>query len=109
MNIVRRKRALEYIEYDIVGHCNLNCKGCSHFSNIICDNSFVTLESYEKDLRRMKELFSYIARIKILGGEPLLHPQLNEIIKITREVLPKATIDIVTNGLLIIRWMRYFG
>jgi len=98
-----KKQILDYIEYDIVGHCNLNCKGCSHFSNLQNEKEFISIKTYEKDLKRLSELFDTIKRIKILGGEPLLHKDLNEIIKITRKILPETKIDIVTNGLLIIK------
>ena len=33
------KPFLNYLEINIVDQCNLNCKGCAHFSNI-CDNKF---------------------------------------------------------------------
>ena len=98
---MKMKRTLRYIECDIVGHCNLNCKACSHFSNIQNEEEFISLESYEKDLRRLKELFFYIDTIKILGGEPLLHPKLGEIIQITRNIYPESNIFINTNGILI--------
>ena len=40
------KPFLNYLEINIVDQCNLNCKGCAHFSNI-CDNKFVNLENYK--------------------------------------------------------------
>lgn len=97
----RNNAVLKYIEYDIVGHCNLNCKGCSHFSNIQKEKQFVELEVFERDIKRLANLFSEIKRIKILGGEPLLHPDFDKFIVSARKILPKARIDIVTNGILV--------
>lgn len=98
-----KKAKLKYIEYNIVGHCNLNCKGCSHFSNIQKEKEFVDVNEFGSDLERLASLFTKIRRIRILGGEPLLHPQFDEIIKIARKKLPDTMIDVVTNGLLLNR------
>lgn len=55
----------------------------------------------KKDFVRMKELFEDIPWIRILGGEPLLHPELLEIIKVARKTFPNTEIDICTNRILI--------
>ena len=39
-NIIKLRTFLKHIEFEIVEHCNLNCKGCSHFSNI-CEQKFI--------------------------------------------------------------------
>ena len=36
-----------------------------------------------------------------MGGEPLLHSQLTEIIKVSRLYLKEARIELVTNGILL--------
>ena len=36
-----------------------------------------------------------------MGGEPLLHPKLTEIIDATRKILPSTRILLFTNGILI--------
>jgi len=48
------KPFLNYLEINIVDQCNLNCKGCAHFSNI-CDNNFVSLDKYKHDLEMIAE------------------------------------------------------
>jgi len=35
-----------------------------------------------------------------MGGEPLLNPELTQIIRVTRETFPKAKIHLITNGIL---------
>ena len=39
--------------------------------------------------------------IILMGGEPLLHPQVGEFCRVTRECYPEAGITIITNGTLI--------
>lgn len=45
------KKQIRFI-VDIVVHCNLNCKGCGHFSPLASE-SFLDLETFENDLRRL--------------------------------------------------------
>lgn len=93
------KPFLNYLEMNVVDQCNLNCKGCAHFSNI-CNNNFVSIESFRSDLQIVSEKFN-LYNFRILGGEPFLHPNILELITISREILINTKIVIVTNGLLI--------
>lgn len=97
------KPRMKYFEYHVVDHCNLNCKGCGHFCNLVTEPAFGDLVQFERDLNRLKELVWGIERIRLMGGEPLLNPQLSQFAIKSREVFPDASIHIVTNGLLINR------
>ena len=84
----------------VVEHCNLHCKGCGHFSPL-AEEEYLDIEEYRKDCRRLSELFGGEAeKIDLIGGEPLLHPELPEIMRITREAFPVGKISILTNGVL---------
>lgn len=93
--------SIETIEIHIVEHCNLQCKGCVHFSPL-AKEEFLSLEEFRKDLTRMYELTNGNIKIfNILGGEPLLHPQCLEFLKSTREIFPNSVVKLVTNGILL--------
>ncbi len=94
------KPYLDYFEYHVSDHCNLKCRGCGHYSNI-AKPQFGDLESYRRDIRRLKELFWGVKKIRLMGGEPLLNRKLPEFISDTRSIFPDADIMVVTNGLLI--------
>ena len=100
MNIQYENKKLKtnYFLYEIVHHCNLNCKGCDHCAPI-AEEEYVDIKTYKKDLEQMKKHFDFIGSIGIMGGEPLLHPKLNEIIKITRKILKHTEILIFTNAI----------
>jgi MoaA/NifB/PqqE/SkfB family radical SAM enzyme len=100
--VLRRKPVLFHFEVHITDHCNLNCKGCAHFSNI-CPPTFADLAQFESDLTRMAGLFSRVEQIHLLGGEPLLHPQVAEFVRVARAVFPKTRISLMTNGVLVTR------
>lgn len=100
LKILRLRPFLRYVEVHLVDHCNLNCRGCSHFSPI-AKEWFADVSQYEKDMRRLTELFGNINMVRLMGGEPLLHPQIESFITLTRRHFPKADVRVVTNGLLL--------
>jgi molybdenum cofactor biosynthesis enzyme MoaA len=100
LKALRLKPFLRYVEVHLVDHCNLNCGGCSHFSPIARE-WFADVDQYEKDMHRLAELFRNVNTVRLMGGEPLLHPQIESFVTITRHYLPKADVRVVTNGLLL--------
>lgn len=98
---------LDY-EVQLVEHCNLNCKGCSHFSPL-CSEELLDINEYKKDCERLSYLFNKKANfIKLMGGEPLLHPNIELFLEITRENFPDSTIDLDTNGILALSMKKDF-
>jgi len=89
------KPVLDYFEYHVAWHCNLNCKGCGHNSNLYTRPRFGDLEHFRRDMNRLTELFSNISKIRLMGGEPLLNPQLGEFITSARRAFPGAQIRVV--------------
>lgn len=90
-----------HFEFHIVEHCNLKCRGCTHFAPL-AQEEFLSLEEFESDIKRLSMLTGGVARfINLLGGEPLLHPQVEEFGVIARKYFPETTIRIVTNGILL--------
>lgn len=99
---------LEYFVLNILDHCNLRCKGCDHFA-AIAEKRFVALEDIEKDLARMSELLDgQLIRMGIMGGEPLLHPDLLKILEVARKYFPNTLLQLVTNGLLLMQQPEKF-
>lgn len=98
---------LRSLETNIVDDCNLNCKGCSHFSNLFEQGAGVPFEVYCRDLKQVVE-HVYIHQFNMLGGEAILHPRITEYIEYTRNLLPHSDIEIITNGLLLPRQTEDF-
>ena len=93
---------LPSIEYQTADFCNLNCRGCSHFSPLF-ERIFPDYDKRILDLQLLRKLFQRIPFISILGGEPLLSPDIGKYIEETRGLFTEAEIQIVTNGLLLQR------
>jgi hypothetical protein len=105
--IVRLKPSLPYLELHLADHCNLNCKGCGHFSPI-AEKRFADLNNYKRDLKQLQRLFSTINNIMLMGGEPLLNPKIELFLVATRSYFPRASIRIVTNGILLPQMSKKF-
>ena len=85
---------------EIVHHCNLNCIGCGHFSPL-ANEYYLPVEEFRRDCERLSVLSGgVIERMEIMGGEPLLHPEIIEFVKIARQYF-QGEINICTNGILV--------
>lgn len=94
---------LDYLEISINDFCNLNCKGCSHFCNLVKDRQFPDFTNYRRDFLQLKKLISHIFKIRIMGGEPFLNPELPKYVTMIREVYAFSDLRICTNATLILK------
>lgn len=98
---MRPKKKIPILHLHLTDHCNLNCRGCDNFSPL-APETFADINSFENDCAKMSQLAKgRIEEIQLLGGEPLLHPQLTRFFEITRQYFPANTISVVTNGILL--------
>ena len=95
-------------EFALAAHCNLNCAGCSHFSPL-AQEEFPDFEESKRSFERLSQLFhGECEYIHLLGGEPLLNPQCEDYLRLTRSSFPKGDIFLVTNGLLLPKQSDHF-
>ena len=87
------------IEYSVSYHCNLKCSGCSHLSPF-ASRKFPSLDSFSKDINRLSQVM-HADVIRLLGGEPLLNPDINRFIKIAKLSGIADHIMVTTNGCLL--------
>ena len=88
-----------YFEIHLVDHCNLNCQSCDNFSPL-ADEIYVNKLKFNRDLRRLSILAKdKIKNVRMLGGEPLLHPEVSDFLKISRNYFPEANVRLTTNGI----------
>lgn len=94
---------IEKLVVNICDHCNLNCAGCDHFSPI-ADEKFYDVEEIVKQMTKLREIIgSSILAISVMGGEPLLHPKLLDILSEIRMLFPDTRLCIYTNGILLLK------
>ena len=68
-----------------------------HFAPM-ADRWFADLDRIAADFVRLKELFRNIREIRVMGGEPLLHPDCVAFLRIVRAAFPNCRLALVTNG-----------
>lgn len=85
---------LKKVYTEITNVCNLNCSFCHGTKR---EKKFISPEDFERIASKLRPLTDYI--YLHLMGEPLLHPQLSEIIEICRKLDFKVTVT--TNGVLL--------
>lgn len=89
-----QKRRFLKVYIEITNKCNLNCSFCSKTSRA---DRFMKVEEFEKVV---KEVSSYTNLIALhVKGEPLLHPNLKEILDIAEKYNLK--VNITTNATLL--------
>ncbi len=93
-----RTRALEY---HVADHCNLRCDHCCSYSPVL-KKWLADPADFERDLRAVRRVVEP-EFVKIVGGEPLLHPELERLLVIAKELRVGPRIQLTTNGLLIDR------
>ena len=91
----------------ITTSCDLACPGCDRF----IDFNHNWTEPYDIIEERMNVLSKKIQpdSITIIGGEPLIHPKIYDILRLTRKHFPDATIEVFTNGFLLEKRNQIFS
>jgi organic radical activating enzyme len=88
-------------EVNVVEHCNLRCRACRHLSPVL-PKHFIDPGALRSDLTALSKSY-HVSVLKILGGEPLLHPDLLDVLMAARASGIAETLEIWTNGLLLPR------
>ena len=90
---------LPFLETMITQVCNLSCQGCTNYSDLK-HSGYVSWEQGRTWLEPWTELLD-IPDFGIMGGEPLINPEVIQWIVGVRELLPNTQIRFTTNGLLL--------
>jgi MoaA/NifB/PqqE/SkfB family radical SAM enzyme len=91
-DLLIRKSPIE-VQLVVTRRCNLSCGYCSEFDN---HSAEVPLEILERRLDAIHRL--HAANIALLGGEPLLHSRIDDVI---RYAARRAQVSMTTNGFLL--------
>jgi sulfatase maturation enzyme AslB (radical SAM superfamily) len=95
------KPSLEFLEIMTIRACNLSCQGCTTFSDLQ-HSGYVTWNTGKSWLEPWTHKLN-IQAVGLMGGEPLINPEISQWLQGIRQLLPQAQIRFVTNGLLLSR------
>lgn len=103
---------LPHLETNLTLRCQLRCRGCNHFVGLGAHKSLpdITPEALAHDLERLGRV-AHSKAWAAIGGEPLLHPDLVELLGVATMSEIADEIEVWTNGLLVRKqlpefWMR---
>lgn len=102
------KNKLHYIDLHIIDGCNLNCARCYKFAPLSKGLGIVNKEQTLKDLKQLSTIEPNLKGISIIGGEPLISPDIIDYMYETRKLFPNTDITIITNGLAIPKLPKEF-
>lgn len=93
------------IQMEITLRCNAKCAHCSRHCNMFeFGKSDMTIEQINKFIHQVKCSKQVLNQIDIMGGEPLLHPNFETIVRLIYSALVKTgyvkRLRISTNGLI---------
>ncbi|RCS49480.1 radical SAM protein [Bremerella cremea] len=86
------------LEYHLAHSCNLSCEQCSHYSNFHLRGRMPSPSVAYRDYIAWNDRI-HPGTLALLGGEPLLNPNLIEHLLLARNCWPKSKLMLVTNGL----------
>lgn len=95
------RRSRHMIEIDITYLCNLTCLNCNRSVSQAPEALHMPLKMVRKFVDDSINTKKKWRRIRILGGEPTLHPEFSEIIEEFlryKAIYKEAIIEVVTNG-----------
>lgn len=93
------KLTLPFVETMITQVCNLSCQGCTNYSDLK-HSGFVSWEQGREEISQWLNILD-IPDFGIMGGEPLINPQVRKWITGVRDLMPNSQIRFTTNGLLL--------
>tara|TARA_E500000081_G_C6115072_1_gene344727 strand:+ start:863 stop:1684 length:822 start_codon:yes stop_codon:yes gene_type:complete len=91
----------------ITTSCDLACPGCDRF----IDHGHAFVEKFEDIVSNMEQWFKRLDpdHVTIIGGEPLLHPRIYDILTEARRIFDHAVIEVYTNAFLLPKRPKIFN
>lgn len=96
------------LEFIVTDYCNLNCKGCTHYSPL-AEKEFSSLEVMERQMKHLSPICGdELKDIYLIGGETLLYPYLVEAMELAYRYFPRQKRYIFTNGIILPKMSEEF-
>lgn len=92
-----------WTNFRTTGRCNLNCRDCLNFNNLITEPKDVTFEEFKEHIDTVFSKFDYLYSLHFTGGEPMLVKELPHMIRYLGEKYGNRIFDffVITNGTMI--------
>lgn len=98
-NSCQQKIPTGYLRISITDTCNMNCSYCHNEGQVGIKNRFMTLDQLRYIVTNA--LRFGLHKVRLTGGEPLLHPGCHEMLQMLKKELAIPFVGLNTNGTLI--------
>ena len=92
---------LNSLDFVITERCSLRCRECSNLMQYYAAPKNFSVEDLKRELDLTCAVFDEIYEIRIIGGEPFVHPNWDEILQYIASKENIKRISIYTNGTLL--------
>ena len=75
-----RSDKFDWFGYIVSQTCTLKCKHCCEQVALLNDKGFTPVEELVKDVKKLAESTKWLIFVELIGGEPFLHPNIEELI-----------------------------
>ena len=89
------------LQYVVTERCSLRCRDCSHLMQYYHHPENIDLVRYRPAFERLLRHVHMISDLRILGGEPLMHPEMYQVIEWYHDEPRIRTISVYTNGTIV--------
>jgi Radical SAM superfamily/4Fe-4S single cluster domain len=86
------------MQIEITNKCNFSCYDCGAFCNQAPSNDFISIDQIKKFIKQSKKNKIKWEHVILMGGEPTLHSNFNEIVELIYESGYCKKLSINTNG-----------
>jgi hypothetical protein len=98
----RYRRSRSLLEIDITWACNLRCNNCNRSCSQAPTGEGMTLAQIEHFVEECVAQGRRFERVRLLGGEPTLHPEFHAMLDVLRAWrdahVPEMILEVTTNG-----------
>lgn len=95
------KPIIPFVETMIASACNLSCKGCTNYSDYNT-KGYVPWQQGKTWIKSWLDRVD-IADFGLIGGEPLLNPEIKQWIQGCRDLMPQSQLRVTTNSVILQR------
>ena len=89
---------IPYADLCVGTKCSLRCKECDQWNPYLKNHRCFSYKEIRKNVDLLLKNVDYIGRISIIGGEALVHPEIDKIIEYLTQQKKIGQILLVTNG-----------
>ncbi len=97
-----KKRKFEsFFGYILGNYCTLQCKNCNEMIPYYKERDFVNKDEVLKDCKHLIASCVFLPCLELVGGEPFLYPELEELLEELLKIKNLGYIKIFTNGTVV--------